>query len=626
MKELTKNLKTQINNLGSIEERLSFLKDKYKDETAYIVTCGPSLKKHDVRELNQRLKDKLVISIKQGYNVVKDVTDFHLMNTYNFSPYTWRDDTIVFWSLSKSYADEQLNRIVGMNAPLDLFIPVINPPYIDRTQTIQAKCSWDDFYMMENQTEVKFGVGMMYELGIPFTMLLGCKKVVVLGWDLGDPKGNPKDLGHSYTHSVEKITRPEEGEIAETMRSTESLYDWLDDKGIDFRILSDESYVSSKFKRMKLSDIKTPNIYEINQSDVEKIDECDLCGSTDIETISELSDNNGLTFLSTGVCKNCNLVFRNTRPKLSWFEHSWKLREEDAQAVWRQAHNKDWEKKRYDRYENLASTLEGIIETDKRRLLDVGCGPGSGLNSFVDRGWDVVGLEPDPVRSKIGPELYGLDVKECTVEEFKNDGEKFDIATILHVVEHFHKPKDFLKHVMNQVKDDGYIYIEVPHLHHYCNWTDSLMIEHMNNYTEKTLTMLGESVGLSVVDTFVTKTKEDGFHHQSILFTKNKNYVKPKVPKPKNEVNNFYIKRNEKPFEESDWNDWFRFDKNKSYVDNVKYFYRSERLRLSENWAEEINPDTFWPKGVLKFKVPYIDQIQKLDCKVRAIKDGVVYL
>ena len=151
MKELTKNLKTQINNLGSIEERLSFLKDKYKDETAYIVTCGPSLKKHDIRELNQRLKDKLVISIKQGYNVVKDVTDFHLMNTYNFSPYTWRDDTIVFWSLSKSYADEQLNRIVGMNAPLDLFIPVINPPYIDRTQTIQAKCSWDDFYMMENQ-------------------------------------------------------------------------------------------------------------------------------------------------------------------------------------------------------------------------------------------------------------------------------------------------------------------------------------------------------------------------------------------------------------------------------------------------------------------------------------------
>ena len=58
MKELTKKLKQELINFDSIEERLSFLKNKYEDETAYIVTCGPSLAKHNVDELNERLKDK----------------------------------------------------------------------------------------------------------------------------------------------------------------------------------------------------------------------------------------------------------------------------------------------------------------------------------------------------------------------------------------------------------------------------------------------------------------------------------------------------------------------------------------------------------------------------------------
>tara|TARA_Y100000401_G_C8295179_1_gene210940 strand:+ start:269 stop:1048 length:780 start_codon:yes stop_codon:yes gene_type:complete len=257
MKELTKNLKTQINNLDSIEERLSFLKDKYKDETVYIVTCGPSLSKHDMGELNKRLKDKLVFSIKQGYNVVKDVTDFHLLNTYNFSPYTWKDDTIVYWSLSKSYANEQLDRILSMKAPIDLYIPVINPPYLNRTQTTQATCNWDDFYMMGTHTEVKFGVGMMYEMAIPLALLLGCKKIVAIGWDLGDPdKSDVNNWSHSYQHSVNKITGPEPGEIKEIIKSTNSLYDWFEKKGIDFKIISEESYVSSKFQRIKLKDIK----------------------------------------------------------------------------------------------------------------------------------------------------------------------------------------------------------------------------------------------------------------------------------------------------------------------------------------------------------------------------------
>ena len=173
MHNKTNKLKSDIQKIESIQERLELLKDQYKDDTVYIVTCGPSLQKHDLKELKSKLKNKLVFSIKQAYNILKEETDFHLLNTYNLSEYEWSDNSIVYWSLSKSYANEQLQRIVDMKAPIDLFIPVINPPFVNYDQTVQATCNFDDFYMMETHTEVKFGIGMMYEMAIPLALLFG---------------------------------------------------------------------------------------------------------------------------------------------------------------------------------------------------------------------------------------------------------------------------------------------------------------------------------------------------------------------------------------------------------------------------------------------------------------------
>ena len=253
MKKITKKIKQEIQKYDSIEERLKHLKDKYKGETAYILTCGPSLSTHDVNELNSTLKNKLVFSIKQAYNLVSDITDFHLLNTYNLSPYTWNDNSIVYWSLSKSYLDNQLRKIVNLQAPIDLYIPVINPPFIDRSQTTQATENFDDFYLMESQTEVMWGCGMMYELAIPLALLLGCEKMVAIGWDCGDPN---QPIKHFDDDKVVRDCFPQDGELSETIESTTALHKWFKNKKIEFQILSDQSYVSQKFQRIQLKDIK----------------------------------------------------------------------------------------------------------------------------------------------------------------------------------------------------------------------------------------------------------------------------------------------------------------------------------------------------------------------------------
>jgi hypothetical protein len=106
---------------------------------------------------------------------------------------------------------------------------------------------------METQTEVMWGCGMMYEIGIPLALLLGCKKIVAVGWDLGDPN---KEFTHFDDDKVTRDCFPQEGELAETLKSTIALKRWFDERNIDFKILSDQSFINPEFERITLEDIK----------------------------------------------------------------------------------------------------------------------------------------------------------------------------------------------------------------------------------------------------------------------------------------------------------------------------------------------------------------------------------
>ena len=88
MLPITAELKKNIQKYESIEERLGELKDKYTGETAYVTACGPSINELDSNILKSKLKDKLVVSIKQSFDIVgSDLCDLHILNTYNLKEY-----------------------------------------------------------------------------------------------------------------------------------------------------------------------------------------------------------------------------------------------------------------------------------------------------------------------------------------------------------------------------------------------------------------------------------------------------------------------------------------------------------------------------------------------------------
>lgn len=116
-------------------------------------------------------------------------------------------------------------------------------------------------------------------------------------------------------------------------------------------------------------------------------------------------------------------------------------------------------KVRLDReYRNLPRPTAG---GDK--LLDVGCGDGSFLNIARTCGWDVVGLDSDPmaIANATG---QGLTVHLGGIEYFVGRNELFDVITLNHVIEHVYDPVKVLEACYVLLKPGGRLWLETPNI------------------------------------------------------------------------------------------------------------------------------------------------------------------
>ncbi len=256
----TKKLKKEINKLDSVEEILESLKNKYVGKTVCIVAPGPTLNNHDKDKLKSVLgrEDIVVLSIKQAYDWVKEKTDFHIMNTWNwdkFNGYDYVDEnTIVFFGLTKAYVEAQMEKLAVKPSVCDFWIPVSSAPYHTEAETIQATRDYDLFYQLGTELESRWGKSILYEQAIPLALHLGCKDMFTIGWDIGTPTPDG-NIGHAYSYDKLKPIPAQPDDIQEAIDSTKELYDWFFRNDIKFRIVSDINPADKRFERITLGDV-----------------------------------------------------------------------------------------------------------------------------------------------------------------------------------------------------------------------------------------------------------------------------------------------------------------------------------------------------------------------------------
>jgi hypothetical protein len=269
MNSKTSELFKLINQYDDIPDRLNQLKDYYKGETCYIVSAGPSLKKYERKFIKEKLKDKLVICVKQAYTVLEEIADFHVLNLTNFQPYDYKDlNTIVVWEVFEQFHPQL---ILSNNLKCDLMLPVIgnhNPDIVDRINNSQAgKLNFDDFTLDKTLNRM-YGPGIMYETVIHLALYLGVSEIITLGWDIGDVskfKGNDlkEDVwqdhfyeGYEGNNLADKIsyapTPMNFHEVNTVVNSTKTLNEWLLSQNVKLSIISDTNPAHESIPRTEL--------------------------------------------------------------------------------------------------------------------------------------------------------------------------------------------------------------------------------------------------------------------------------------------------------------------------------------------------------------------------------------
>ena len=240
-----------IFSYSSAKKKLELLKNKYEGQECYILTCGPSLNSYNPNFLKEKLKDKLVIAVKQAYNFCPDVVDFHLFNSNNFETYRYKENRPFVITTAAEPEVAMIHNIWTNKQENDLFCFIPNDR--DKNQQLSRTLEFEKF-LFDNSVDRPWGPGMMTEIVIYLAVHLGVKEINTIGWDLEKP-GTMKS-NHFYKNR--QVVRPADSmprdEIELNIEMSKHLYQWLKEKGIELYVASEESYLHNTIPRRMLNE------------------------------------------------------------------------------------------------------------------------------------------------------------------------------------------------------------------------------------------------------------------------------------------------------------------------------------------------------------------------------------
>lgn len=134
------------------------------------------------------------------------------------------------------------------------------------------------------------------------------------------------------------------------------------------------------------------------------------------------------------------------------------------------------------------------------KLLEIGVGSGSFLNSAREAGFEVKGCDLSKALCRNVENKYNIDM-HCGYLGDISDSEQFDVVVMNHVLEHVNQPVEFLNAVKRLMKVDGVLHIAVPNLDCYeamlPGWT-SYEPYHLSYFKPKVLSKAINNAGLAV--------------------------------------------------------------------------------------------------------------------------------
>jgi SAM-dependent methyltransferase len=110
-----------------------------------------------------------------------------------------------------------------------------------------------------------------------------------------------------------------------------------------------------------------------------------------------------------------------------------------------------------DKYRLLVST----VRKKQGKMLDIGAGTGAFVGYMQQKGWEVMGLEPDETARQHAWTDHRVQLVD-TDQLFSLPPDSFDAITLWHVMEHVHDLHPYVEQLKTLVRRTGRIFIAVP--------------------------------------------------------------------------------------------------------------------------------------------------------------------
>jgi 2-polyprenyl-3-methyl-5-hydroxy-6-metoxy-1,4-benzoquinol methylase len=196
-------------------------------------------------------------------------------------------------------------------------------------------------------------------------------------------------------------------------------------------------------------------------------------------------------------CQNCLLVSTYPLPKKEDFIKHYKKGFEEG--------NYNSERIFADEYNSVYVKMADILEdTLKKRgenlklkkVLDIGCYTGEFLEILNKRGADVYGLELQKDAVMIANKKLPGRVKEVDIMKYNFSREKYDIVSLIGVIEHVTDPNKLIKKCSKILNKNGIIFIQTPNSSSFLEkilgkyWPPYSPIEHIHLFGRKSLSFI----------------------------------------------------------------------------------------------------------------------------------------
>lgn len=141
----------------------------------------------------------------------------------------------------------------------------------------------------------------------------------------------------------------------------------------------------------------------------------------------------------------------------------------------------------------------------KGSLVDIGGGLGFFAARAAQRGWSATLVEPVAAASELACKRFGLRALQVGVDELIEEGERFELVTLNHALEHFPAALDTLRQLRPVIAEGGHLFVEVPNLGSLGRrllgdkWMGWQAGEHVYVFTPAALKGLIERAGYEVV-------------------------------------------------------------------------------------------------------------------------------